>query len=80
MIIKEKINDFSYIFYNCRKLKWINEYIDVKNGRNFSWMFYNYFSLTDVSVLKDWNFREEVLFHYLFNNCSSLSDICALKE
>ena len=43
MIIKEKITDFSYMFYDCNKLKGITGYIDTSNIESFFWLFKLFF-------------------------------------
>ena len=80
MIIKAKITDFSYMFYDCEKLKGITGYIDTSKAKRFSWMFNNYTSLIDISILKDFDIRNSSMLDFLFDGCAYLSDISPLKD
>ena len=57
IIIKNKIINLQEMFYNCTKLKNIEElkYLDAKEVNNCSKMFYNCKSLLDIKALKNWN-------------------------
>ena len=80
MIIKAKITDFSIMFYDCEKLKGITGYIDTNKAKRFSWMFNNYTSLIDISILKDFDIRNSSMLDFLFDGCAYLSDISPLKD
>ena len=75
--IKNKINDFSSMFYNCPKLKNIDElkYLNIEDCINFSYMFYNCTKLTDIKPLENWNVSKCNNFSSMFYGCGSLSDI-----
>ena len=80
MVLKEKIADFSYMFYDCENLKGITGYIDTSSVRSCFWMFNNCSSLVDISSLKHWDISNVVTFDFMFNKCASLSDISPLKN
>ena len=48
MVLKAKITNFTYMFYNCSNLKSIKGYIDTSNVKSFSWLFDNCSSLIDI--------------------------------
>ena len=80
MIIKEQIYNFSYMFYNCVKLKSIKGYINTSKAKDFSWMFSNCTSLEDISALKNIDVSDGEKFQYMFNECTSLKDISSIKD
>ncbi len=77
IIIKNKLEDLSYMFYSCRALKDINElqYLDVSEVKIFNYMFKNCESLSDISPLEKWNVSNSISFHGMLQGCESLSDI-----
>ena len=82
IIIKNKITNFKYMFYNCISLKNIEglKYLEVSNGNNFSYMFYKCKSLSDIKGLENWNVSNGNNFSYMFGLCDSLSDIKPLDN
>ena len=62
MIIKNKLTNLEYMFYECESLSNIYElkYIDTKNIKNFSWIFYGCSSLSNIKSLEKWNV---IIFH-----------------
>ena len=82
IIIKNKITNLEYMFYECKSLKNIKEleYLDTKDINNFSFMFYKCSSLSDIKGLQNWNVSNGNNFSHLFFGCSSLSDIKALEN
>ena len=82
IIMKKKITNLEYMFYDCKSLKNIEElkYIDTNDINNFSCMFYGCSSLSDLKGLENWNVSSGNNFSYMFKGCSSLSDIKELKN
>ena len=82
IIIKNKITNLEYMFYNCTKLKNIEElkYLDTKEVNSFEGMFCDCSSLSDIKGLKNWNVSNGNNFSYMFFRCSSLSDIKSLEN
>ena len=82
LLIEKKLNNLSYMFYNCNSLKNITElkYLDTSDVNNFSYLFWGCSSLTDISALKSWDVSKGVDFSYAFTGCTSLSDISALEK
>jgi len=77
IIIKNKIINLEYMFYQCIKLKNIEElkYLDTKEVNNFSYMFYHCNKLSDIKGLEKWNVSNGNNFSHMFSYCESLSDI-----
>ena len=82
IIMKNKITNLEYMFYDCKSLKNIEElkYLDTKDINNFSCMFYGCSSLSDLKGLENWNVSSGNNFSYMFKGCSSLSDIKSLEN
>ena len=82
IIIKNKITNLEYMFYNCTKLKNIEELknLDTKEVNNFEGMFCDCSSLSDIKGLENWNVSNGNNFSYMFFRCSSLSNIKALEN
>jgi len=82
IIIKNKITNLEYMFYNCTKLKNIEElkYLSTEEVNNFEGMFCDCSSLSDIKGLKNWNVSNGNNFSYMFFRCSPLSDIKGLEN
>ena len=82
IIIKNKINNLEYMFYECLSLKNIEElkYLDVSEVNNFSYMLYFCSFLSDIKSLKDWDVSKGNNFSGMFCSCSSLSDIKPIQN
>jgi surface protein len=82
LIIKNKITNLQYMFYNCICLKNIDglKYLDTKNVNNFSYMFFKCHILSDISALQNWDVSNADNFEGMFSGCSSLSDINGLRN
>ena len=82
IIIKNKLTDLSYMFYNCKFLQDISElkYLDVSESKDFSYMFYKCSSLSDIEALENWNVSNGNNFESIFSECSLLSNIKALEN
>ena len=82
IIIKNKIANFEYMFYDCISLKNIEglKYLDVSNGNNFSSMFFGCKSLSDIKPLENWDVSNVNNFSSMFFGCNSLSDIKPLEN
>jgi len=82
IIIKNKIINLEYMFYNCTRLINIEDlkYLDTKEANNLSYMFYNCSSLSHIKPLENWNVSNANNFSYMFYNCSSLSHIKPLEN
>ena len=82
IIIKKKITNLEYMFYDCKSLKNIKEleYLNTKNINNFEGMFYRCSSLSDIKGIENWNVSKGNNFSYMFCECSSLSNIKGLKN
>ena len=94
LIIKNKLTDLSYMFYECFSLKNFEElkYLNTENVYDFSYIFsagsarnylvnkkdHHFFS--DIDPLKTWNVSKGVNFEKLFDHCENLSNIEALKN
>ena len=82
IIIKNKITNLEYMFYDCKLLKNVKEleYLDTKDINNFTSMFNKCSLLSDINGLENWNVLNGNNFSYMFNGCSSLSDINGLEN
>ena len=82
IIIKNKITNLEYMFYDCISLNNIEglKYLDISNGNNFSGMFYGCKSLSDIKPLENWNVSNGNNFSKMFFGCKSLSDIKPLEN
>ena len=82
IIIKNKITNLEYMFYNCISLKNIEglKFLDTKEIKNFSYMFSGCESLSDIKGLENWNVSNGNNFSYMFIGCKSLSDIKGLEN
>ena len=80
--IKNQLTNLSYMFYNCNKLKNINElkYLDTTKVTNFSYLFWGCSSLIDISCLSNWNVSNGADFSYAFTGCSSLTNISPIEN
>ena len=94
LIIKNKLTNLSYMFYECFSLKNFEElkYLNTENVYDFSYIFsagsageylvnkkdHHFFS--DIDPLKTWNVSKGVNFEKLFDHCENLSNIEALKN
>ena len=78
--LNKLIHDFSFMFYNCVKLKGIEGYINTSEANKFSWMFGNCSSLVDISGLRSFDVSNGEYFKYMFNGCTSLKDISPIKN
>ena len=77
IIIKNKINKFEYMFYDCYTLKNIEKlrYLDTKKIDNFSHIFSRCSSLSNLKGLQNWNVSNGKDFSDMFSGCSLLSKI-----
>ena len=82
ILIKKKLINLEYMFYQCDTLKNIAElkYLNVKEIKSFSGLFFGCESLSDISSLKNWDVSNCNNFANMFYKCSSLSDISSLKK
>jgi len=82
IIIKNKLINLEYMFYNCISLKNIKEleYLDTRDINIFSFMFSGCSSLSDIKGLENWNVSNGKCFNSMFSGCSSLSDIKVLQK
>ena len=66
IIIKNKITNFEYMFYDCISLKNIEKlkYLDTIDGNNFLGMFSGCESITDIKGLENWNVSNGINFSY----------------
>ena len=82
MIIKNKINNLEYMFYECSSLKNIDDLknLDVKGIKNFSHIFSGCKSLSDIKSLENWDVSNGINFSNMFCGCKLISDINPLKE
>ena len=82
LLIKNKLTNLSYMFYNCNNLKDISDlkYLYVKDVKNFEGMFYGCTSLSDIKSLQNWDVSKGINFQSMFLECSSLSDIKPIQN
>ena len=82
LIIKNKLENFSYMFHGCNTLNDITEleYLDVKEAKDFSYMFFGCSSLSALKSLKNWNVSNCENFEYMFSECSSLNNLKGLDN
>ena len=82
MIIKNKINNLEYMFYECSSLKNIDDLknLDVKGIKNFSHIFSGCKSLSDIKSLENWDVSNGINFSNMFCGCKLISDLNPLKE
>ena len=69
-------------FKDCINLtKLINfKNLDVSNGKDFSFMFYNCNLLQDLNELQNWNVSNGTNFSYMFYYCQSLQNLNGLEN
>ena len=94
LIIKNKLTDLSYMFFNCFRLKNMNElrYLNTENVKDFSYIFAKdngaiiefegkdrFHSFKDINCLSTWDVFNGENFDSTFRDCKELSDIKALK-
>jgi len=82
IIIKNKITNLEYMFYECISLNNIEElkFLDTKEINNFSNMFGWCESLSDIKGLENWNVSKGNNFSGMFYECYTLSDIKGLEN
>ena len=82
IIIKSKLRNLAYMFYECKSLIDISklEYIETNEVNNFSYMFSGCKSLSDIKSLENWNVSNGNDFSDMFSFCSSLSNIKPLEN
>ena len=82
LIIKNKIDNFSNMFYKCKSLINIDElkYLNTDDCKDFSRMFNWCSSLSDITALEKWNVSNGTNFFGMFGGCSSLSNIKPLEN
>ena len=79
--VKNEITNLSYMFYQCKILKNIDElkYLNTSNCNSFEMIFSGCSSLTNIKSLENWNVSNGNNFRDMFYGCSSLTDIKLLK-
>ena len=79
---KEKLEDFSYLFYEVESLSDISglETWDTSNAKNFAHLFSGCGRLTSIHPLLKWETGSVINFSCIFMNCTSLKDISTLKN
>ena len=82
IIIKNKISNLEYMFYDCKSLKNIEglKYLDTKEIINFSYMFWGCSSLSDLKPIENWNVSNGNNFSFMFSRCSSLSNLKPIEN
>lgn len=80
-LISDEIYNLGFIFSEISSIKNIYglKYLDTKNVKIFSSLFFRCSSLLDINVLKNWNVSNGTDFNSIFMG-TSLSDISALKK
>jgi hypothetical protein len=82
MIIKNKITNLEEMFYNCNKLKNINDlkYLNTEYCISLEKMFYGCTLLSDIKPLENWNISKVINFKSMFFGCSSLTNYKILEK
>ena len=82
LLIKSKLTNIDYMFYECNSLKSIHnlKYLDTKDIKSFSYIFYKCSSLTDIKSLESLSVDKINNFQGMFWGCSSLSDISSIQN
>ena len=82
LIIINKINNLSYMFYNCSTLKSVKElkYLDTRDIVNTSYMFFKCSLLKNISALKNWDMSNCHDLSNMFSFCENLIDIKPLEN
>ena len=82
IIIKNTINNFEDMFYNCDKLINIEElkYLDISEVNSLSYMFCGCSSLSDIKALEKWDVSKIANFSFMFDECKLLSNIKPLEK
>ena len=82
LLIKNKLTNLSYMFYECNNLKDIKElkYLNVAEIKDLSYMFCGCSLLSNIKSLENWNVSKCEDFSYMFSGCSSLSNIKPLEN
>ena len=81
LIIKTKLTDLSFMFYNCISLKNIDELkkLDTSSVKDFSYMF-DYCKLSDLKPLQNWDVSNCINFSNMFQSCSFINDLKELEN
>ena len=82
IVIKNKITNLEYMFYDCKSLKNIDELeiLNTKDVNNFKCMFYGCSSLSNINALQNWDVSNGNNFQSMFCGCSSLTNIKAIQN
>ena len=82
IIIKNKIKNLEYIFYDCKSLKNIEElkYLDTSEITNFSYSFTNCSLISNIKPLQLWDISKAINIKGIFYGCSLISDLTPLKN
>jgi hypothetical protein len=82
LIMINKINNLSYMFYNCSTLKSVKElkYLDTRDIVNTSYMFFKCSLLKNISALKNWDMSNCHDLSNMFSFCENLIDIKPLEN
>ena len=81
LVIRNKLNNLSYMFYKCDSLKEIGglKDLDVRDVKDFSFMFSGCSQLSNIKPLQNWSVTNVKNFQGMFSGCSSLSDLSPLE-
>ena len=82
IILKNQLTNLEYMFYNCSKLKNIDELenLSTEDVNNYSHMFCWCISLSNLKSLENWNVSKGNDFSYMFCGCSLITDLKGLNK
>ena len=89
LIMKKRLNNLEYMFYDCNTLSNIEElkYLDTKEVTNFSYMFFGCTALSKTKKLEKltkplekWNISKGINFFNMFSDNKLLSELKSFKK
>ncbi len=81
MKIKNKLNNLSYMFSDCKSLYDIDElkFLNTEDVTDFSYMFENC-QISNFNAIENWNTSKSETFQSMFSCCESITNINFLKN
>ncbi len=89
LVMKKRLNNLEYMFYDCNTLSNIEElkYLDTKEVTNFSYMFFGCTALSKTKKLEKltkplekWNISKGINFFNMFSDNKLLSELKSFKK
>ena len=89
LVMKKRLNNLEYMFYDCNTLSNIEElkYLDTKEVTNFSYMFFGCTALSSnkqseklIKPLEKWNISKGINFYNMFSDNKLLLELKSFKK